>query len=158
LEWRIEKGARSASPETLRYNEFDVPQVTPPMPDLTVTYESGVLKPATPLAFPEGQTLQIRIVAPEENSQSATNPETELLNKIHHPLPEGLHQRISQLMQQRDADQLTPAEHQELIQLSQQVELLNVDRVTHLIELAKHRQTTLPQLIKDLGLKPIEYA
>jgi hypothetical protein len=58
-------------------------------------------------------------------------------------------------MQQRDADQLTPAEHQELIQLSQQVELLNVDRITHLIELAKHRQTTLPQLIKDLGLKPI---
>ena len=34
------------------------------MPDLTVTYESGVLKPATPLAFPEGQTLQIRILEP----------------------------------------------------------------------------------------------
>jgi predicted DNA-binding antitoxin AbrB/MazE fold protein len=128
------------------------------MPDLTVTYESGVLRPTTPLTFPEGQTLQIRIVAPEEDSQSVTSPETELLNKIHHPLPEALHQRISQLMQQRDADQLTPAEHQELIQLSQQVELLNVDRITHLIELAKHRQTTLPQLIKDLGLKPIEYA
>jgi predicted DNA-binding antitoxin AbrB/MazE fold protein len=35
------------------------------MPDLTVTYESGVLKPSTPLAFPEGQTLQIRILDPE---------------------------------------------------------------------------------------------
>jgi predicted DNA-binding antitoxin AbrB/MazE fold protein len=35
------------------------------MPDLTVTYESGVLKPAIPLTFPEGQTLQIRIIEPE---------------------------------------------------------------------------------------------
>ncbi|NJM46590.1 MAG: antitoxin family protein, partial [Alkalinema sp. RU_4_3] len=32
------------------------------MPDLTVTYESGILRPATPLTFPEGQTLQIRIL------------------------------------------------------------------------------------------------
>jgi predicted DNA-binding antitoxin AbrB/MazE fold protein len=126
------------------------------MPDLTVTYESGILRPATPLTFPEGQTLQIRIL-PETAPQPTINPETELLNKIHNPLPNGLHQRITQLMKQRDTDQLTPAEHQELIQLSQQVELLNVDRITHLIELAKHRQTTLPQIIKDLGLKPIEY-
>ncbi|MEB3294173.1 MAG: hypothetical protein VKJ24_13530, partial [Synechococcales bacterium] len=62
------------------------------------------------------------------------------------------------LIQKRDNDQLPPTEQQELIQLTQPVELLNVDRITHLIELAKHRQTTLPQLIKDLGLKPIEYA
>jgi predicted DNA-binding antitoxin AbrB/MazE fold protein len=127
------------------------------MPDLTVVYEAGILRPTSPIAFPEGQTLQIRIFAPEETSQSAINPETELLNKIHHPLPAELHQRLTTLIQQRDADQLTPTDQQELIQLTQQVELLNVDRITHLIELAKHRQTTLPQLIKDLRLKPIEY-
>lgn len=34
------------------------------MPELTVTYESGVLKPATPLAFPEGHILQILILEP----------------------------------------------------------------------------------------------
>jgi Protein of unknown function DUF104 len=32
------------------------------MPDLTVVYEAGVFKPTTPLTFPEGQTLQIRIL------------------------------------------------------------------------------------------------
>jgi predicted DNA-binding antitoxin AbrB/MazE fold protein len=32
------------------------------MPDITVVYESGVFKPTTPLALPEGQTLQIRIL------------------------------------------------------------------------------------------------
>ncbi len=127
------------------------------MPDLTVVYEAGILRPTSPLTFSEGQTLQIRIFAPGETPQSTLNPETELLNKIHHPLPVELHQRLTTLIQQRDTDRLTPTEQQELIQLTQQVELLNVDRITHLIELAKHRQTTLPQLIKDLDLRPIEY-
>ena len=36
------------------------------MPDLTVVYEAGILRPTSPIAFPEGQTLQIRILAPEE--------------------------------------------------------------------------------------------
>jgi predicted DNA-binding antitoxin AbrB/MazE fold protein len=35
------------------------------MPDLTVVYESGILRPTSPIAFPEGQTLQIRILEPE---------------------------------------------------------------------------------------------
>jgi hypothetical protein len=42
-------------PKALRYNKSDVLRVTLRMSDLTVTYESGVLKPAIPLAFPEGQ-------------------------------------------------------------------------------------------------------
>ncbi len=127
------------------------------MPDLTVVYEAGILRPTSPLTFPEGETLQIRILDPKEPPHSTLSPETELLNKIHHPLPTDLHQRLTALIQQRDTDRLTPTEQQELIQLTQQVEILNVDRITHLIELAKHRQTTLPQLIKDLNLKPIEY-
>jgi predicted DNA-binding antitoxin AbrB/MazE fold protein len=127
------------------------------MPDLTVVYEAGILRPSHPIDFPEGQTLQIRILAPNETPQPVINPETELLNKIHHPLPVELHQRITTLIKARDTDQLTPTDQQELIQLTQQVEHLNVDRITHLIELAKHRQTTLPQLIKDLNIKPIEY-
>lgn len=35
------------------------------MTDLTVVYESGVLKPTSPLSFTEGQQLQIRIIEPE---------------------------------------------------------------------------------------------
>ena len=38
---------------------------SPTMTDLTVIYEAGLLKPTTPLAFPEGQQLQIRILEPE---------------------------------------------------------------------------------------------
>ncbi len=35
------------------------------MTDLTVIYESGVLKPIAPLNLDEGQKLQIRIIEPE---------------------------------------------------------------------------------------------
>ena len=38
------------------------------MPDLTVVYEAGILRPTSPIAFPEGQTLQIRILDPESLS------------------------------------------------------------------------------------------
>jgi hypothetical protein len=86
------------------------------------------------------------------------SPETDLLTKINHPLNPTLHQRLSILIQKRNAETLTDDEHQELIQLTQQVESLNVDRITHLSALAKLRKTTLSQLIKDLGLTPIDYS
>ncbi len=38
------------------------------MQDLAVIYETGVLKPTTPIAFPEGQILQIQILTPETPS------------------------------------------------------------------------------------------
>jgi hypothetical protein len=89
---------------------------------------------------------------------SSENLETDLLTKIYRPLNPVLHHKLSILIQKRDAETLTPDEHQDLIQLTQQVEALNVDRITHLAALAKLRQTTLPQLIKDLELTPIDYS
>jgi hypothetical protein len=44
--------------EAIGYNETIISSVIP-MPDLTVVYESGILRPTSPIAFPEGQTLQI---------------------------------------------------------------------------------------------------
>lgn len=67
------------------------------MPDLTVTYESGVLKPATPLAFPEGQTLHIRILEPETPALTLEQALQPLIDSgaltmptpdPNHPLPE----------------------------------------------------------------------
>jgi hypothetical protein len=89
---------------------------------------------------------------------SSANLETDLLTKIYRPLNPVLHQTLSILIQKRDAETLTDDKHQELIQLTHQVETLNVDRITHLAALAKLRQTTLSQLIKDLGLTPIDYS
>jgi predicted glycosyl hydrolase (DUF1957 family) len=89
---------------------------------------------------------------------SSASLETDLLTKIKRPLNPTLHQRLSILIQKRDAETLTDDEHQELIQLIHQVEALNVERITHLSALAKLRQTTLSQLIKELELTPIDYS
>ncbi len=91
-------------------------------------------------------------------TQRKANPETELLTKIRRPLNPALHPQLTHLIQKRDNETLTPDEQKTLIQLTQQVEALNVERITHLSTLAQFRQTTLSQLIKDLGLKPIDYA
>jgi hypothetical protein len=88
---------------------------------------------------------------------SSASLETDLLTKSNRPFNSTLHPRLNLLIQKRDAETLTPDEHQELIQLTQQVEVLNVERITHLSTLAKLRKTTLPQLIKDLQLTPIGY-
>jgi hypothetical protein len=88
---------------------------------------------------------------------SSASLETDLLTKSNRPFNSTLHPRLNLLIQKRDAEKLTPDEHQELIQLTQQVEVLNVERITHLSTLAKLRKTTLPQLIKDLQLTPIGY-
>jgi hypothetical protein len=86
-----------------------------------------------------------------------TPNEVELVEKIVQPVSPRLHERLRILIRQQADENLTPDEQEELIQLTQQVELLNVDRITHLASLAKIRQTTIPKLIEELGLKPIEY-
>ena len=47
---------------------------------------------------------------------------------------------------------LTPAEHEELIQLSDGIELANAARVAHVIELARLRRVPVDTLIQQLGI------
>lgn len=79
--------------------------------------------------------------------------ESELLLKINHPLPDNLQRRYNQLLEGRDARTLSPEEYQELLQLTDQVELLEVERMKHLIELARLRQVSLDELMRQLGLQ-----
>ena len=44
--------------------------------------------------------------------------------KINHPLPDDLQRRYNELLERRDARSLMPAEYQELLQLTDQVELM----------------------------------
>lgn len=83
--------------------------------------------------------------------------ESELLLKINQPVPSGMQSRYDELIARRDARTLTPEEHQELLRLTDQVELLEAERMKHLIELAKLRQVSLDEIMKQLGLPPLSY-
>jgi hypothetical protein len=83
--------------------------------------------------------------------------EAELLQQINQGLSAEQQMRYEQLIEKQLAETLTPAEHQELLHLNQQVEQLNVARIKTLISLAQVRQITLPQLMTELGIAEPQY-
>jgi hypothetical protein len=79
--------------------------------------------------------------------------ETELLLEINQGIPMELHQRYQALRDKRDDETLTDKEHIEIIQLSNQIEMLGVKRLESLAKLADIRQIPLLQLMDDLGIQ-----
>jgi len=55
------------------------------------------------------------------------------------------------------AEKITDGEHRELMDLTDKLEGLNVERLKCLIEIAKIRQKTLPDVMKELDIKPKNY-
>jgi hypothetical protein len=78
--------------------------------------------------------------------------EAELLSKINEVLPPEMRRRHAALYAQRDA--LNPDEYAELLRLSNQLEILNAQRLEYLGELARLRQTTLSGVMDELGITP----
>ena len=87
--------------------------------------------------------------------------EAELLQQIELDLPEATWRRYRKLAKKLLAEQrsaagekfLAAGEYEELLALTQQVEAANVKRIERLSELAKLRKVSLPELMKQLGLK-----
>ncbi|MBA3715527.1 MAG: STAS/SEC14 domain-containing protein [Pyrinomonadaceae bacterium] len=83
--------------------------------------------------------------------------ETELLLKINQGLPPDTQQRVNELIDKRQSYTITQDELQELIQLTDQIEMFDAERLKHLIGLARLRGITLDELIKKLGIKPVPH-
>lgn len=87
--------------------------------------------------------------------KSLPQQEAELLQRINEGLPSETWERYHELIAKRRAETLQPDEHALLIELSDQIEAANARRITHLIELARLRQTSLEALMEQLGIKPL---
>lgn len=83
--------------------------------------------------------------------------ETALLLKINQGFAPAPQQRYDELLEKRDARTLTPTEYQELLDLTDQVEAFNVERVQALADLARLRQVSLPEIMQQLGLDTPAY-
>lgn len=86
--------------------------------------------------------------------RALARPEAELLQRINQSLPLEAWQRYETLLARRQAETLTPAEQDELIALSDQLEALNAQRLEALTELAQLRGESVPRLMAQLGLAP----
>ena len=79
--------------------------------------------------------------------------EAELLQEVYREKRAGFALRFEELNTRRRTLTLTPEEHSELLQLNDESEAFTLRRLRALAELALLKRTTLPDLMKQLGLK-----
>jgi hypothetical protein len=93
--------------------------------------------------------LQARRRAPHLSAREA-----DLLREIYRSKRPGFQERFDELNARRRALTLTPDEHEELLRLVDESEAFTVRRLEALVELSQLRQSSLPALMNQLGLKP----
>lgn len=84
--------------------------------------------------------------------------EADLLRKINQGLSAEAWQRYENLNQKVHAETISPEEHQEFLQLVDQVEMTDAERLFHLIELSRIRGVSVDALMDQLGLRRSVYA
>lgn len=94
----------------------------------------------------------------KRKAPSLSQDETQLLMKINQGLPPDIQKRYNELSAKRRAETITLAEHQELLELIDQIEKSDAERIRLLAELARIRQTSLSALMEDLGIRTPAYA
>lgn len=95
---------------------------------------------------------QVSILLARKKAASLPEREAELLQEINQSLPPVNQQRYDKLTAKLQANNITPGEYQELLQLIDQIELADAKRVEHLIELAQLRNLSLDELMNQLSI------
>lgn len=86
---------------------------------------------------------------------SLSQEEIALIEKINHSgVALTVRQRYQDLRDKMRAEAITNTEHAELLSLIEKMEAANVERLSHLVQLAQLRQVSLPEVMLQLGLKP----
>ncbi len=87
-----------------------------------------------------------------DNSLSVVRTEAELIQQINVGLSVANWEEYHGLIAKRQAEMLTPGEYQRLVEMTDALERLNVQRVKSMIELANLRDQSLPELMNSLGI------
>lgn len=102
--------------------------------------------------------FNVNTLVARRKAPSLPKREAELLQQINQGFPLADRQRYNLLNQKLLDETLTPDENQELGLLIEQIERSDVERLTHLIELAQLRGISLDTLMDQLGLRRSPYA
>jgi hypothetical protein len=98
-------------------------------------------------------TEVIRIQA-QRKAPSLPQDQSLLFQQINQSVPPQLQAQYDILVGKRDSETLTNDEYQELLNLSAQIEDLELTRIKQITELAQLRQTSLTNLIQEFHLQP----
>lgn len=115
-----------------------------------------LLKAVEQLSQPELEQFVSQVITLQARRRAPVLPsaESELLMKINEGLPEEVYKRYDKLAIKCRKGTLTPEEHKELISITDNMEDLGAQRIRYLVELAQLRNTTLPELMETLGIRP----
>lgn len=97
--------------------------------------------------------LVLKRTANEEQAK-----EWSIVYQIHTLIPQRIKHRYDELVVKNERQVLNAEEHQEYLQLNEQMENFSVERLKLLIELAEIRQTTVPHIMLQLGLQKPRHA
>lgn len=98
-------------------------------------------------------TLRAHLKAPSLSAQEA-----KLLSQINVGLSATQQHRFAELDHKRQEETLSEPEHQELLDLIEQMEQYNVERLQSISKLAQLRQVPLTTLMQTLGIRTPAYA
>jgi len=80
--------------------------------------------------------------------------EADLLAVVQRRLPAEQQQRLDELRDKLEAETLTDAERDELLELVERIEAADVERAEAMLALAQRRGVSVRQLMEDLDLEP----
>jgi hypothetical protein len=88
-----------------------------------------------------------------QRAVSVSQAETELFQRINQGLPPHTRAHYNELAAKLQEETLSPAEQEELLRLTDQLEQLEVERLRALIALAQVRGVSVDTLMDQLGLR-----
>ncbi|MGH9845978.1 MAG: hypothetical protein ACREEM_45330 [Blastocatellia bacterium] len=78
--------------------------------------------------------------------------ESKLLRQVNEWLPSETWEKYQELREKFRAETLTEAEHQRLIEIYDQIEVINAQRIAFIAELARFRGLPLKEMMNQLGI------
>ena len=94
----------------------------------------------------------------QRNAVSLPKNEADLLEQINRGVPPDVRRRYDDLNDKLHDETITPAERQELLDLSDQIEIADAERMRRLTALAQLRNVSVDTLMAQLGIRRPHYA
>jgi len=131
-----------------------------PMPKVQVTSHIEIdvdemLKGVAQLEPNELEQIVNKLLAlqAQQRAVSLSQTETDLLQQINKGLPPTVRLRYDELAVKLHEEIITPAEHEELLRLIDQIEQADVERLRYMIVLAQLRGVSVDTLMDQLGIR-----
>jgi ERCC4-type nuclease len=100
---------------------------------------------------------QVAILRAHRKANVLPLEEAQLLQKINQGIDPEIRTQYQTLRAKKEAETLTEAEYNTLIQLSNIIEQFGAQRLEALANLAQLRACSLSELMKTLGIQPVTY-